>query len=276
MKCEKMKNKSDIAIENINQGDIYYFKLNNKYFFLQILKIVTDLPAPYDIDFKYGYYLAIFQKTFKGLPTIGELDLSNIYIKKHYLKNESCYYSLWNTEPNIRFEKHLMHYDLKNKYEFIKFGNRSVKKLNNFKPPLIPQFSMPAKAKYHNGIQNTHSPASIQHILISLESEEKQRTEKKKTIKALYFKEWLEYINGEAILKTEKAILQFQQKEGRIKTKENALKKCVENINKVDLKHSHIGTIEREDLFDKLIEISKTKEIEFLNAEIIINENRDW
>ena len=50
-----MKDNSDIAIENICEGDIYYFNLNKKYFFLQILKIVTDLPAPYDIDFKYGY-----------------------------------------------------------------------------------------------------------------------------------------------------------------------------------------------------------------------------
>lgn len=271
-----MKNNSDIAIENISEGDIYYFNLNKKYFFLQILKIVTDLPAPYTIDFKYGYYLAVFQKTFKELPKIEDLDLSTIFVKKHYLKDEACYYSIWNKEPTIRFERHLLNYDLKDKYTFTKFGNTIVKAFDNFKPPLIPQFSMPAKTKYHNGIKNTHSPDSIQHILVSLESEERQRTEKKKIIKPIYFKNWLEYINGEAISKTEKAILLFQQKEGKVTTQENALKKCVEAINKVDLSHSHIGTIEREDIVDKLIEICKIKGIEIVNAEKIIENNRDW
>ena len=271
-----MKDNSYIAIENICEGDIYYFNLNKKYFFLQILKIVTDLPAPYDIDFKYGYYLAVFQKTFKVLPKIEDLDLSNVYIKKHYLKNEACYYSIWNNEPCIRFEKQLMSYDLKDKYEFKKFGNRAVNKFENFKPNLIPQFSMPAQTDFIYGIKNTHSPVSIQHILVSLESEEKQSSEKKKTIKPIYFKEWIEYINGEAILKTEKAISQFEQKQGKITTIEDALKKCVETINKIDSKNLHIGTIEREDIFNKLIEISKIKEIEIVNAEKIIEDNRDW
>jgi len=271
-----MTKKSEIAIEKIEEGDIYNFKLNGKYFFLQILKIVTGLPAPYDIDFKFGYYLAVFQKTFKNIPKIEDLDLSTIYKHKYYRKNTACYFSVWNKEPHIQFDKKLMDYKLKDKYKFSKFDNRQVKKFSEFKPLLVPQFSMPSKCDFHNGIQNTHQPMSIQAILKGLEEEEKLKTSKAKKIDPHYFKDWLDYINPEALIKTEKAILKYEEKEGQQRTKENVLKKCIEAINKVDEKFSHIGTIEREYLVEKLIDISIAKELDEKLADNIIEENRDW
>ena len=271
-----MTKNSEIAIEKIEEGDVYYFKLNNKYFFLQILKIVTGLPEPYDVDFKFGYYLAIFQKTFKSVPKIEDLDLSTVYIHKHYCKNTTCYFSIWNKEPYIQFDKNLMSYELKDKYKFFKFDNRKVKDFTDFKPPLIPQFSMPAQCMFHNGIQNTHQPMSIQTILAALEEEEKSRNSKAKKVKPYYFEEWLDYINADALIKTEKAILKYEEKEGTQKTKENALIRCIEAINKIDEKFFHIGTIEREALVEKLIEISIAKELNQELAETLIEENRDW
>jgi hypothetical protein len=271
-----MTKNSEIAIEKIEEGDIYYFKLNGKYFFLQILKVVTGLPEPYDVDFKFGYYIAVFQKTFRNIPKIEDLDLSTVYINKHYRKNTVCYFSIWNKKPHIQFDKNLMDYELKDKYQLLKFDNRMVKNFDNFKPPLVPQFSMPAQCEFHNGLQNTHQPMSIQAILKGLEEEEKARNSKVEKIKPSYFKEWLDYVNGDALLKTENAIVKYEEKEGRSKTLENALRKCIETINKVDEKFSHIGTIERENLVEKLIEISIAKELDEELVETIIEENRDW
>ena len=135
---------------------------------------------------------------------------------------------------------------------------------------------MPSKCDFHNGIQNTHQPMSIQAILKGLEEEEKLKTSKAKKIDPHYFKDWLDYINPEALIKTEKAILKYEEKEGQQRTKENALKKCIEVINKVDEKFSHIGTIEREYLVEKLIDISIAKELDEKLADNIIEENRDW
>lgn len=270
-------NKSDIIVENIKEGNIYYFKLNKKYFFFQVLKIVTDLPAPYNIDFKFGYYIAIFQKTFIELPkTLAELDLSTIYITKHYWKNSTCYFSLWNKESCIKFYENLMSYELKDKYKISYFGNYEIQEFDKFKPPLVPQFSMPSNCKYHNGVKNSHSPVSFQAILTALEFEEKERDKKRISIKPIYFKEWSDYIISDALLKTEKAILQFQQKESRQKTKENALKKCIETLNKIDEKYSHIGTIERDEIYEKLLSITSTKEIDEQIAVKIIEKYREW
>lgn len=271
-----MTKNAEIAIKNIKEGDVYYFKLHGKYFFLQILKIVTGLPEPYHVDFKYGYYLVIFQKTFKNIPKNEELDVSTVYVNQHYRKNTACYFSVWNKEPYIQFNNELMGYELKDKYRFTKFGNRSVNDFNAFKPPLIPQFSMPSRSKFHNDIQNTHQPMSIQAILKGLEEEEKSRNAKTRKTNPRYFKEWLDYINPDALIKTETTIFKYEEKEGRQQTKENTLRKCVETINKIDKKFSHIGTIEREDLVEKLMDISMSKKLDKELAETIIEKHRDW
>ncbi len=272
-----MNENSEIAIKDIKEGDVYYILINKKYFFLQVVKIVTGLNTPYDKnEYKYGFFIVFFQKTFTSIPKIGELDLQNIRVNRYWCKNEACYFSIWEDEPYIKFKKHLMYYDHKDKYKFIKFTNIKVPNFNNFKPPLIPQFSLPAEYKLFNGICNSHHPYSIQAVIGNIIREEESRNKKSKIIEPKYFIDWLEYIDTPIIERTEKAIFKFEEKTGRSKTIENSLKQCVERINKLDEKYSYIGTIEREDIFETLLEIAKNKEIEENKAFKLIDVNRNW
>jgi len=284
IKKKKMNSDSFITIEKINEGDIYYFNLNKRYFVFQVLKIVTDLPAPYDINYKYGYYIAVFKKTFKDIPKSKNLDLKRVFVDKYYRKNTAGYFSIWNNkEPSIKCKNsNLKKYKLKAKPEFTYLENRPVDDFKKFNPPLLPLFSMgggePIYVEdYPNGISNYPEVIiSIDQVLIQILEEEKSRNKKNEKINPIFFPDWLDYIDGTALLKTEKAISIFELKEGSKRVKENALKKCIEKLNMIDEKLSHIGTIEREDIIEKLMEIATLKEITEDVADNIIEENRDW
>jgi hypothetical protein len=54
------------------------------------------------------------------------------------------------------------------------------------------------------------------------------------------------------------------------------LKKCVLGINKLNEQYNFIMTIEAEDIYKKLIKISKKQGLTEEETEKIIEENRDW
>jgi hypothetical protein len=280
-----VKMHNEIAAKNPQKGDIFYVQVNKKYFFMQVIHLAENLPAPYNSpNFKHGIFVLFFQKTFNQLPTtIADLDLQTIYQPKFIWKKTLFYFSLWGTEPHIKFDASLMRYDYKDKYALTFFGNAAVSNVLN--PSIIEQFGMPAiGVDNENGIQISHSPQSIQGIIWAIEEDEKGKTKTKNSITPRYFTEWLENVEPDCIIKTEKILHDFELQEVELKElelkvtaqAEKALKKAVLALNKLEEKMGFIYTIEAENLHEKLIELSIKKGIAEQIAQTIIDENRDW
>ncbi|MFH6993733.1 hypothetical protein [Flavobacterium sp. FlaQc-48] len=267
--------KNDIAAENINKGDVFFVLINKKYFFMQIIHIAENVPPPYDIEYKFGYFIVVFDKTFTVLPnSIEELDLQKVYLPKYIWKKTTLYASIWNKEPNIQFDKNLMHYDYKDKFKLTFFANTEVSE--EFIPKLAYQFSMPAESiDNSDGIQISHTPLSIQTIIWALLEDEKKKSQKRKWITPIYFQEWIEYADADCILKTEKALTNFDTitEEKRVKKE---LKKAITSINKIEEKFNFITTIEAENIYDKLVEIAIRKGLSENEAIEIIETEREW
>ena len=60
-----MQTNDDIALTDIKKGNIYYVEINKTFYFLQIIHIEETN----DSKNKFGYFLVVFDKTFKTLPT---------------------------------------------------------------------------------------------------------------------------------------------------------------------------------------------------------------
>jgi hypothetical protein len=108
-------------------------------------------------------------------------------------------------------------------------------------------------------------------VFYILEEDEKHKNMKLKKIKPKYFKEWIETIEPEIIIKMENIIQKYEDANESI-SKE--LKKCMNRINKLNEKNNFIMTIEAEDIYDLLEKISKKHGIK--DFEKIIEENREW
>jgi hypothetical protein len=267
--------KNEIAAKTPTIGDIFYVIVNKKYFFLQVIHIISDLPPPYNTpQFKHGIFVVVFAQTFTELPkSIAEINLQNIYQPKYIWKNTLFYFSLWGSEPHFKFDPSLMHYDYKDKYALTFFANAKVS--NALNPSIDGQFGMPAiSTDNENGIQISHSPLSLQGIIWGIEEDEKGKAKKKNSITPRYFSEWLEYVEPDCIIKTEKILAAFEADTSAEPAK--ALKKAVLALNKLEEKLGFIYTIEAENLMEKLVELSVKKGVSVQSAEDIINDNRDW
>jgi hypothetical protein len=266
---------SEIAAKNPQKGDIFYVVVNKKYFFMQVIHLADNLPAPYDApNFKHGIFVLVFQKTFNQLPkSIADLDLQNIYQPKFIWKKTLFYFSLWGADPHIKFDPSLMRYDYKEKYTLTFFANSVVS--NALTPSIDTCFGMPAiGVENENDVQISHSPMSIQGIIWAIEEDEKGKTKKRNSISPRYFSEWLEYVEPDCIIKAEK-ILQDFELQNKTQT-EKSLKKAVLALNKLEEKFNFINTIEAEHLHEKLMEIAIKKELSDQRARTIIEANRDW
>lgn len=267
--------KNDIAAENIKKGDIFSIFITNKYFFFQVIHIEENLPPLYNIDYKFGYFIVVFDKTFKVLPnSVEELDLCTIYQPKYILKKTILFVSIWNKEPYIQFNKNLMNYDYKDKFKLNFFANTKV--CQDFNPKLAEPFIFAGEhTENSNGIQISHSSLSIQMVIWAILEDEKKKSQKRKLITPVYFKEWVEYVDADCILKTEKALTNFDKiTEEKLVKKE--LKKAIVSVNKIEEKFNFITTIEAEDIYEKLIEISISKGISESEAIEIIETGREW
>jgi hypothetical protein len=271
---------NEIAAKNPKIGDIFYVIVNKKYFFMQVINLTENLPDPYNArTLKYAIFVVVFQKTFNQLPeSIADLDLQNIYQPKFIWKKTLFYFSLWGSEPHIKFDPALMNYDYKDKYSLTFFANAKVS--NALNPSIDGQFGMPAiSTDNENGIQISHSPMGLQVIIWAIEQDEKGKTKKKNSITPRYFCEWLEYVEPDCIIKTEKILAAFEDAiDDETKSAEpaKALKKAVLALNKLEEKLGFIYTIEAENLHEKLIELATKKGLSQQQAAEMIDENRDW
>jgi hypothetical protein len=259
------------TLKDIREGDIFYIPFNKKYYFMQIIHITKDLPPPYDVDYKYGYFILLFEKSFNELPkTIAGLDLMNIYKIKYKPKNTILFISHWDIAPEIKLDPDMDNYKKYSKYEVKYFGNAKVSK--KFNPEIDKNFILPGEYKANDeGIRISHTPAPIDWIFYMLESDEKNRNKKARKIKAKYFRKWLETIEPEIIIKIENII---QKYENSCENINRELKKCISAINKLNEKNNFIMTIEAEDIYDVLEKISKKHRLK--NFEKIIEDNREW
>jgi hypothetical protein len=265
-----------IILKRPNAGDIFYTKIGNKFFFMQLIHITSNLPAPYNIpDFKYGYFIVVFEKSFFKLPkSIEELDLNRIYKVKYKPKDTILHVSHWNEFPEIKIKEGRIDAEKHKKYEPLYFENTNV--TNKFEPEIIRDFTMPARCNYdENGINISHSPNDLNWIYSILIQDEQKQNEKKKDIIPKYFKEWLEFVDADAIIKTEKILCTFEL-ECKTKDIRKSLKKCVVAINRLNHKLNFITTIEAENLFDQIIKLSINFGLTDIESNDIIEKNRDW
>lgn len=266
---------NQIAVSNIKLGDIYYVQVNKRYYFLQVIHIAENVAHPYGEQYQFGYFIVVLNQTFLELPTaIDGIDLTSIFQPKYIWRKTLFYFGLWDKEPCIRFDKSLMRYDYKDKYTLVKFGNAPV--AETFKPAIDLQFSMPVICEENDdGVKISPSLSSIQTVIWAIEEEEKGKIKKRNAIVPRYFNEWLEYLEPDCIVKTEKIIAKFSEAEV-LKLLQKELKKAVIAINKLDEKYNFISTIEAENLVEKLLEISITKGMLQQEAMEIVDSNRDW
>ena len=259
------------TLKNIKEGDVFYTQFNKKYYFLQIIHITNDLPPPYDIDYKYGYFIILFEKSYKELPkTIDEIDLVNIYKTKYKPKNTILFISHWDKMPEIKMNPDTEDYKKHSKYEIEYFGNMVVSK--EFNPKIYKEYILPAHHTTNNdGLIISHCPADISWIFYILEQDEKNQKKKLENIKIKYFKEWEETVEPEIIIKTENIIQKYANGNENI---HKELKNCVNGINKLNKRYNFIMTVEAEDIYNILEKISKKHK--FKDYEKIIEENRDW
>ncbi|MET3028020.1 hypothetical protein ABXT06_15175 [Flavobacterium sp. UW10123] len=264
------------TLKNPKIGDLFYTQIGKKFFFMQIIHITTNLPEPYDeSQFKYGYFIVVFEKSFFKLPkSIEELDLNKIYNVKYKPKDTILYVSHWNEFPEIKIKNGRIDAEKYKKYELLYFGNTNV--TSKFEPEIIRDFTMPAQCKYDdNGTQISHSPDDLNWIYSILIQDEEKQHEKKKKIATKHFHEWIEFVEADAIIKTEKILCTFEL-ECKTKNICTSLKKSIVAINRLNEKLNFITTIEAENLFDKLLSLSKELGLDDFKANEIIENNRDW
>jgi hypothetical protein len=246
-------------LKDIKVGDIFYTQFSKEYYFLQIIHITKDLPPPYDVDYKYGYFIIVFEKSFKELPkSIEELDLINIYKIKYKPKNTILFISHWDVLPEIKINPMTEDYKKHSKYEIKYFGNANVSK--SFNPEILSEFILPANNTINrDGIEISHTPAGISWIFYIFEENVKNKEKEIEEVK----------------IKMENIIQKYEEINDKNMVK-RALKKCIIGINNLNRKSNFIMTIEAEEIYSKLISISKKYGIKETETEKIIEENRDW
>jgi hypothetical protein len=271
---------NEIAAVNVKEGDVFSVLVNEKYFFMQVINLEKKVIDPSGRSEKIGnnFYVIVFQKIFKTLPkSIDELDLKNIYQPKYIWKNTLFYAKIWSEDQNIKFDNQLMYYDYKDKYKLTFFANTKIS--TEFNPRISSQFPLQTPAAHssvdYDDLDISPQPLAIQVLIWAIEQEEKGKTKKIKSVIPLYFPAWLGYVEPDCILKIEKIIFSFINADAS-KNSQKELKKAVLAINKLDEKYNCIYTIEAEQIHEKLNEIATSKNIKSVEANQIIDLNREW
>jgi hypothetical protein len=162
-------------------------------------------------------------------------------------------------------------YENRNNLSLNYWGNEIVK--NEYNPKIIiDRVSLTVNDKK---ILVSPTGAKIGFIFNRILEDIKHKNKKIITIIPKYFPEWLNEIDTDIIIKMEKILMDYENIYDK-NNPEKLLKKCILSINKLDEKEHFIGTIESENIFDKIMEINKKYNLGENIIEKIIEENREW
>lgn len=215
----------------------------------------------------------VFEKSYPAIPdNLAGLDLHTVYQIKYKPKKSLLYVTLSYDTPEIQIVWSDGGYKQRNnaKYQLHYIGNTKV--ADAFKPEILVKdihFT-----KNEDDIIISPTPVNFTYIHDRIEQDIEYRNKKCLKITPRYFTDWLEYVEPEAIVKAEKIIDKLNA--NKTDDPKKLLAKTVIAINKLDEKYHFIDTIERENIFDKLIEIAQKQNITSDVATQIIDENRDW
>ena len=258
--------------KNAKEGDIYYFVIDQRYYFLKIVKIVKDKTL-------FEYFVVIFEKSYSKLPENNDdVDFRNIY-KIKYKPKKHLLYILYTTETSeLKIDRFDGAYRYKDKYDFHYWAKENDK--NEYNPKIILDSSDTlhfgeVKPTDENGIMLFAESAKIGYLFDRIENDIKHKNKKIQKISPKYFPHWTDDVEVDIIIKMEKLFDKYLDECKKIDV-EKALKKCVKSINKLNEKEYFIYTIEAEDIFDKIFEITKQYPVDESVVEKIIEENREW
>lgn len=263
--------------KNAKEGDIYYFLIDKKYYFLKIIKTATRL-----LETKFNekitffrYFLIVFEKSYSKLPNDKiETDFVNIYQIKHKPKNALLYTLYEDRTVELKIDERDALYEKKEMFDLHYWKNEGDK--NEYCPKIITENVSPIEwTANENGVQISPTPAKMGYIFGRIESDLKHKNKKLQKITPKYFLHWVNEIDTDIIIKMEKIFDKYLS-ECNKNGIEKPVKKCIKSINKLDENEHFIGTIEREDIIAKLFEITKPYNIDEKIMEGIIEENRDW
>lgn len=262
--------------KEIKQGDIFYFKLNEKYYFFQIMHISKDLPPPYNVPvFNFGIFITVFEKAFRTLPiSIHELDLQTVYKIKSKPKNSLLYICDWREHLELKIDANTANFAQNTSIDIQYFANTKITKY--FNPQLSQQFDLPIiSMEDENGVCISALPAKLNYIFDRIRDDNIKLSKKRGAISTQYFTAWLAFVDPDVIIKAEKIFKQF---EAELITNDmrKALKKCVNSINKLEQKKPFIGTLEVEELRESIFIVATKYGMNEQDINEIVEQNRDW
>ncbi|GHS87337.1 hypothetical protein FACS189487_03300 [Campylobacterota bacterium] len=270
-----MENKEPkILTDNAKEGDIYYFELKGRYYFLQIVKINTRTKETqlYGQKRVYDYFIVVFEKSYKKISDdIKEMNFVDIYQIKYKPKNTLLYIACEYDEPELKIGWWDIMYKDKDILALNYWGNETPK--NEYNPKII--IGDVSYTENDKNILISSTGSNIGYIFDRILQDIKYKNKKSATITPRYFHKWLDEIDADIIIKMEKILTNYENNFDK-ENAEKLLKKCILNINKLDEKEHFIGTIESENIFDKIIEINKKYNLDENVIEKIIEENRGW
>jgi len=263
-------------IKDIKQGDIYYFLINQNYYFMQVIHITAGLAKPYDTPaFNFGLFITVFEKKYKTLPqSVHELDLNKVYRIKTKPKKSLLYICDWLEQLQLKLEPDSDAFKLYSKIKIEYFGNYPVS--TQFFPELNLQFTLPIEYKQNaDGVCISAVPAKLSYIFDRIHDDENNQVKKRRAITPTYFPYWLDHVDIDIVIKMEKILTVFKL-DCSTKDVNKALKRCIQSINKLDQKSPFISTIEAENICEKLSELGEDYGMTQQDVYALIEKNRDW
>jgi hypothetical protein len=256
--------------ENAKAGNIYYFLLDKRYYFLKIVKMITD-------EGYFGYFIVVFEKSYSKLPDCeDEMDFTNIYQIKYKPKNSLLYILCEFSTPELKIVRNSMGYKDRDKYELHYWSND---KSSEYNPQIVfeakDSFTWEELDEEENGVHLYPEWANIGYIFGRIESDIKNKNKKILNISPKYFPLWMNEVEPDIIIKMEKLFDKYLDECSKNGV-EKALKKCVKSINKLDESEHFIYTIEAEDIFDKIFEVTEPFKVDESVITKVIEENRGW
>jgi hypothetical protein len=256
-------------------GDIFYFHLMGRYYFLQVID-VRQVVGRGGLQERL-YLMVVFEKSFATLPVeVSELNLRDIYRVKS--KPRNCLLYIVTSDPDGGVSISRTSSGGYEDYKDIKvhrFG--SATPAARFEPDIvIPHSFFPVNAIEDDaGIDVTPNWAEFTYVFDRIENDRRLRTEKLGAFTPVYFGTWRDEVDTGALLKMEK-IFAALDLEADAKAFLKKLKGVVSEINKLERKTPFIYTIEAEDIMTVFDAMMARRQIPADEGMTVIERHREW